>query len=215
MENNRGLKVTVEKKFTVVFILFKIYGVLHQFPVSHQICPLALQFHYHQRTRTQTSMMIYCGSLCQVSLTPYSPTANAQPFQVQLSKTSLLPSSNCIPSYTMLWSHSSFLTICPIVLAFCHHHFLPIANSLFLLMPQNLCLKCPFTEHHLHSSPVKFPQPSGTSSSPVATEQTLLSTVLEPSLSYLPNWMVRPLGNDSFWIWQCLTQSLAQNVYTQ
>jgi len=33
------------------------------------------------RTRTQTSMMIYCGSLCQVSLTPYSPTANAQPFQ--------------------------------------------------------------------------------------------------------------------------------------
>lgn len=33
-------------------------------------------------TRTQTSMMIYCGSLCQVSLTPYSPTANAQPFQV-------------------------------------------------------------------------------------------------------------------------------------
>lgn len=43
MENNRGLKVTVEKKFTVVFILFnQIYGVLHQFPVSHQICPLAL-----------------------------------------------------------------------------------------------------------------------------------------------------------------------------
>lgn len=49
MENNRGLKVTVEKKFIVVFILFnQIYGVLRPFPVSHQICPLALQSHYHQ-----------------------------------------------------------------------------------------------------------------------------------------------------------------------
>ena len=97
----------------------------------------------------------------------------------------------------MLWSHSSFLIILLRQLfapqrwfSHCPHHFLPIANSLSLLMLHNLCLKCPFLEHHFFSSPVKFSQPSGTSpSSPAATEHTLLCTLLEPSyFTSLTGW---------------------------
>lgn len=167
MENNRGLKVTVEKKFTVVFILFKIWGP-SPISVSHQICPLALQFHYHQSHSNPDSMMIYCVQPVPGFLTHTLP----QPTH-SLSKCSFprplyshppivylpIPCFGPIPPFS-LFVPQCWLSVIITFFAYC--------QLLFLLMPQNLCLKCPFTEHHLHSSPVKFPQPSGTSSSPVA-----------------------------------------------
>lgn len=83
MENNRGLKVTVEKKnLQFSYSLIKYMESFAHF----QSVTKSVRWPYSpiitNRTQTQTSKMIYCGSLCQGSLTPYSPTSNAQPFQV-------------------------------------------------------------------------------------------------------------------------------------